>query len=493
MKKICFLVIFIITTYSTYSQNKFGNEWVTGSGYKFNFNTSPPTHDTFFQNVDLTLYGAGASCISDSSGYIIMNCDGMDLKNRNGILIEGGDTLIPKDYYIDEGGWSIVPQTSLILPMDAKKYYLITPTVSDAYKANVWDNKPAYNWNFDLLLYHVIDMNMNGGAGKVIQKKVPLLQNTLMKKTQMMACRHANGKDWWLLKMAGDSNMVFTFLFTQDSVYRYPNQYIPFPLSGNNDLWGQMKFSKDGKKWASTCNWGNEWAYTQADVYVADFDRCTGLLSQFQLFKAPPDMYGDSINGGLEFSPNGKLIYVTKFNTIQQLDISIGTWYNVHGPDTVNFCGYTTLHLAPDDKIYIGRYHGICKQWSVIDKPNVKYNCDFCANCLRSKSIYGHLINPPNMPNYELGEELPCWPVKSEKIELAGEDIKVYPNPTSGKLTIENGDGKLKELYNAVGQLILSTYNNEIEVSGYASGMYYIRCLPASKAGAGQTRKVVIE
>jgi len=66
-------------------------------------------------------------------------------------------------------------------------------------------------------------MNANGGAGKVLKRMQPLMENAELRKTQMMACRHANGKDWWLLKQAGDSNTICKFLFTQDSVYNMGN------------------------------------------------------------------------------------------------------------------------------------------------------------------------------------------------------------------------------------------------------------------------------
>ena len=242
--------------------------------------------------------------------------------------------------------------------------------------------------------------------------------------------------------MAGDSNMVFTFLFTQDSVIKYPNQYIPFPFKGSNDSYGQMQFSHDGKKWATTCNWATETGYIgQGEIFIAAFDRCIGLLSNHQKFVAPP-VVSDSINGGLSFSPNGKLLYIAKYSAIQQLNLQFGTWYTIHGPDSpAYFCGYTTLHLAPDNKIYIGRFDGICKQLSVIDSPDVEINCAFCVNCLRSKSNYGYFMTPPNMPNYELGAELPCWPLGNDELLKLNDELEVWPNPANSILYIKNKDG----------------------------------------------------
>ncbi|QLH45495.1 MAG: hypothetical protein HWD58_07720 [Bacteroidota bacterium] len=40
-----------------------------------------------------------------------------------------------------------------------------------------------------------------------------------MHKIGMMACRHANGRDWWLLKQGQyDTNQVIRFLVTPDSI-----------------------------------------------------------------------------------------------------------------------------------------------------------------------------------------------------------------------------------------------------------------------------------
>jgi hypothetical protein len=100
--------------------------------------------------------------------------------------------------------------------MDSNKYYFVTPAFSDSRYVDCNANINCY---FDLLYYNVIDMNANGGAGKVTERMKPLLVNANLRKTQMMACRHGNGKDWWLLKNEGDNADMHTFLFTQDSVY----------------------------------------------------------------------------------------------------------------------------------------------------------------------------------------------------------------------------------------------------------------------------------
>ena len=67
--------------------------------------------------------------------------------------------------------------------------------------------------------------------------------------------------------------------------------------------------------------------------------------------------------------------------------------------------------------------------------------------------------------------------------------VFVYPNPSSNKIIVKS-DKRIanseKELYNSVGQLIFSTKENEIDVSRYSKGVYYLKC-------GAVVRKVVVE
>ena len=479
MKKVFYFIFIFVINYKSFGQTKYGNEWIIGLyGYTVNFNNSNIIHDTSFINPNYAFYLQGHSNISDSSGHIIFSTDGMDVFNSLGNIVDNGDTIVPTLYYNAKTGLSNIFQSSIFLPMENGKYYLVTPTVSDNYYTNVWQTKPAGNWNFDMLYYHVIDKYANGGMGAVTQKKVPLLQNTPMKKSLMMACRHGNGKDWWLLKMAGDSNKVFVFLFKQDSVLRYPDQYIPFPFLGTNNLYGQMVFNLNGDKWALTTDWIKDDNYAfSTDVYIADFDRCYGKLSNYQRYYTPGI---DTNNLGLAFSPNSRFLYLSKSSNILQLDLQDGSWWDVHGPDSPNaFCGYTTLHLAPNNKIYISKFNG-CKQLSVINNPDLEFGaCDFCINCLRSESYTGYFNSPPTMPNYELGA-MPCYPEAISEIEK-NKMYRIYPNPTNGKIyiqTITNYELRITDLevLNLQGQVLLQEKNNnEVDLSSLSSGVYFLQ------------------
>lgn len=54
--------------------------------------------------------------------------------------------------------------------------------------------------------------------------------------------------------------------------------------------------------------------------------------------------------------------------------------------------------------------------------------------------------------------------------------ISVYPNPTTGTVTLCNFDKGTIELYDASGLLVMSTMNkNELDVSSYANGLYILK------------------
>ena len=63
--------------------------------------------------------------------------------------------------------------------------------------------------------------------------------------------------------------------------------------------------------------------------------------------------------------------------------------------------------------------------------------------------------------------------------------ISVYPNPTSGNLTVENANGGTIEVLNLMGQVVESvsnaTDNHNIDLSGYSNGNYFVRVIVDGK------------
>ncbi|MBK8330074.1 MAG: T9SS type A sorting domain-containing protein [Bacteroidetes bacterium] len=502
MKTILLILVSSFISISIYAQNKLGNEWITGGGgnrVKFTQSGIFTSDNKFI----LSYFTKGNSNICDTNGNLILCSDGYNVYDSNANYLDGGDTLIPKDLFVDQDGWSALSQSSIFLPMDSGIYYFITPTMSDSQYADCQANS---NCHFDLLLYNIIDMKANGGAGKVVKRMQPLMEHAFLSKTRMMACRHANGKDWWLLKQSEFGNVVFKFLFTQDSIYDYGSQVFNSPSWGSGwDLRGQSMFSQDGSKYATTV----DGIPATGEVFIADFDRCYGILSNEKIIYTPELNYHNpndttqkqKTSVGLAFSPNGKLLYVMSPHNLLQYDLDDNTWFHVAGLDTSyqKFQDYSSSYLGPDNKLYIGNFGGTSKQMSVVNNPDVKgAGCNFCPRCLRLDSLgaNAYVGTPPCMPNYGLGAQV-CWPLESSEIgDKRLETLEVYPNPSSTyidvRYEIRDNRNATIELFTALGQRVYTSPISHlkspfsIDVSNLSTGIYYLRV-------ENLVKKVIIE
>jgi Secretion system C-terminal sorting domain len=494
MKHFLFILLFLPQYIVCTAQiNKSGNTVIFGvecSVGVFRADTNRPATARVFPIIQGTdrLFTSGHSCISDSaSGKLKVICNGYRLFDSIGNIMENGDSLVPAKIY-SHNSIPNAPTTqgSIILPKGSNGlYYVFVATTTDsAYTYWVANGGEA---PYNIVQYHVVDMNANGGLGKVIEKNKKLVQFSRLNKVGMMACRHANGYDWWLLKQAGyDSNMVYRFLVKADTIEGPYLQTFSNISFGKSDNVGQSTFSNNGKKYAYAMGRKNK-------IFTADFDRCTGLLSNPKLIKVPIDSTTipifdingvlDSIMTGICFSPNDSFIYLTKTNNVYQYDLHYtdtnNKWYLIqHGTDTTPawFQDYGHLKLCLDNRVYISNQGGGTNSCSVIDYPNKKgVACGFCRKCFRVDSSYS-IIAPANMPDFTLGADSSCyWPLASDELLVVSGKLKVYPNPANNIIFIETKSIQKRELYNSMGQLVCSTSDNNINVSRYGRGFYFVK------------------
>ncbi|RYZ41593.1 MAG: hypothetical protein EOP49_28825, partial [Sphingobacteriales bacterium] len=360
MKTILGIIALLLSGSSAFSQqNDYGKVWINGVSINYStvFSGAQPLNqifDTFFAH---EYFRSGQSNICDSAGNLILITNGFNIYGKDNEIIDNGERLVDSFFYTEYNSLTW-PQGSILLPIGNDKYYCVINIPSDS----VW-NALHLNCYSDYLLYNTIDMNANGGAGRVIKKRQVLIEKQNLFSGHMMACRHGNGRDWWLVKQGHpDSNIIYKFLFTPDSVYGPYIQHFNFVKEESNTLYtpGQSMFSPDGSKYALT--WEG-----RRTLFLADFDRCTGMLSNGKFEKVPllaidsiPNQ-SDSFNLGLCFSPNGQLLYIAHLYNIHQLDLTdtnqATRWYKVAGMDTTSvpaFTGYCNIYPGPDNKLYIG-------------------------------------------------------------------------------------------------------------------------------------------
>jgi hypothetical protein len=329
-------------------------------------------------------------------------------------------------------------------------------------------------------------MNGDSGRGEVIQKNI-ILDTVHFAPTGVLACKHANGRDWWIsVHEAYGSEFYFYLLSPNGPVYSHSQSF------GYRQGFGQYNFSPNGSRFGGY--------NTLEDFEVFDFDRCSGLLSNFRHV----EVIDSAVCMGASFSPNSKYLYGSSGGLLYQIDASsnqpdtslyiVAEWDSFYSPNPPWATGFFLQQLAPDGKIYLSTTNST-QAMHVIANPD---NPDTLCNVLQ------HFISLPcynsgtmvNHPNYNLGPLMgsPCDTLTglSEAYNQKPLAMKVFPNPVYGnELEInysleQNMQGTL-EILNVTGKLVYektlpqwSSYQR-LHLPELATGVYLVKLASGNK------------
>ncbi len=468
------------------SDNKRDYTWVWGYGYNevLNFNSNPPTQSVTISV--LSMLDMSAS-ISDTSGNLLFYTNGYKIINKNHVLMENGDSITCCLGVFQQGmqnGFG-ASQSALILPKPASSnlYYVFNEPL------DIWATAPYFQYT-PVVFYSIVDISYNGGLGKVIQKNIPLLSDTL-NIGFLTACRHANGRDWWMLIREYESNRYHRFLISPNGIEEIGIQTVGNPIPQYS--FGQTIFSPDGTRFALVQTDPANYQLMHYSVY--DFDRCTGLLSNHVTDTLP----NGGAPTGIAFSPNNRYLYISSAIALHQFDMQNvdwqatqqtiaewSTWQDSAG-NTYTF-GY--MALAPDNKIYMG---AVGKYLNVIHSPDsAGAACNFTHHSIKVAHVGRSM---PNLPHFRLGPLLgsACDTLQSVGISLpisAQSAVKVYPNPANETLHLHSetlqGNASIS-LCNLLGQELKNdiwqntAIEKELNLSHLPQGVYYLRILAGER------------
>jgi hypothetical protein len=333
-----------------------------------------------------------------------------------------------------------------------------------------------------------------------------IIHNDSIAYGKVTACRHANGRDWWITCWAKDLYKYRRILFDPAGIHDYGwsnDQYRRYPDSAH----GQCAFSPDGTKYANITNFlitlpsGVQTIGGHLEVY--DFDRCTGYFSNQQSLVLQDTAWIRP--NGLSFSPDSRYLYTSYFTyngAVPSLTHQYDTWAaNIPATQTVvgvydNFfdpdfacCGSTTPNthcLARNGKIYVTGGIGT-KYWNVIESPNTGgVGCHLNQHSVHLPTFKRDNIE--NIPNYRLGRLIgsacdTLYTNTAPPIE-DGRGVKAYPNPTNKLLLIEWEQVIPKNttctLTDNIGRVLytepVAEYSmlKEIDTSGFPNGIYFL-------------------
>ncbi|MBK6640357.1 MAG: hypothetical protein IPG39_03560 [Bacteroidetes bacterium] len=263
MTKLLLTFLLLVAYISCISQNR-TNTWilsyqwlVNDSGIDFNAGIA----DTFSVWKDLEFFVTNAS-ICDTNGQLLFYTNGVYIANKENDTLYNCQNFNPgyaTEYYGYVG--LAISQGAIILPYPESDnlYYLIYVT------GELLDSgsqlQPLR------LSYSIVDMQLDSGLGGILdsQKNVSLVADTLVW-GRITACKHANGRDWWIISHRWNSDLYYRFLLTPDSISGPFQQQIG-SLVIKDDICGQACFSPQGDKFCYI-NRNYNFDYMQ-------FDRCT--------------------------------------------------------------------------------------------------------------------------------------------------------------------------------------------------------------------------
>jgi Secretion system C-terminal sorting domain len=505
VKYLSILIIGIILNFTLFGQDKKrGNVWNIGFTpiVYFDFNSGSLSIDTLNSFSGSTfgssnICGANGKLLFSSLAFFMLTKENK-LMEQQGVFV---NTALGDKFRIKETNNAFWNQQSIILPKQGDQYYVFTTGMSDeAFDRWQAPGSTFDSFGMDVLSYHIVDMAKNNGKGGVTSKNNILIHTPYLSQNTMQATRHGNGKDWWLMKPGKERHTFYTFMVSADTILGPYTQEFPYPHL-TPCIHGQSKFNQAGDKFVF-CGENFE-----GDYHLYDFDRCTGLLSNYQHLYIPYDssIHYDDWVSGVSFSENDRFLYVNSNYYLYQVDMQNNYETIKVGEFTQSFPKWDASALAPDGKIYLGNQNGVVKTMSYIDKPNEKgLACDFKPMALSQP--FTNIVVPPNMPNYGLGVAVnsPC-----DTIRTAPLDWVLYPNPTKGIIKIKAPTQLQRwqqyatiNIYNMQGQRILQArpilntdYEMVINVGQLASGLYTVELHSDALLGGGARKlwKVVVE
>jgi gliding motility-associated-like protein len=359
LKKIVLTYCLFLATFTTFAQKQ-TNTWYFGNRVGLDFNQTPPlplTNGTANSQ-------EGSAAISDNNGRLLFYSNGIVLHNRKHERMLNGNNLF--------GDLSSTNNVVIVpAPGQDSMYYVFTI-------GSAREEVPVFS-------YSVVDMKGDGGFGEVVQKNVFLSDTSLEK---LAAVRHCNNRDVWIVIHKWKTDTYWAYLLTDAGVNPTPvisNTGLVITGQLNNTI-GTLKFSPKGDKLVSAHSFDND------AIELMNFNNSTGVISNPVVFHPNSTIPRDPSSTGVygaEFSPDGRLLYVSSNTSVAAPSVLYQFDITSHNAATIDLSkqviAQTTpwfaggLQIASDRKIYMAMWND--SALSVVENPNVYGpGCNFVFN-----------------------------------------------------------------------------------------------------------------
>ncbi|MFN8278322.1 MAG: hypothetical protein U0T84_12640 [Chitinophagales bacterium] len=433
MHRLLGVLLFMGVSLSVFGQ--FDYKWPVASFFSsLTFSSNPP-QITYQPHPPLYAIGTAAS-IYDSVTARTLYSEGQHIVTDNFDTLANAYPLTDTAFavYFPHNNQGV--QNSIFLPKNSNEFYLVYPSVSDE------DFHKKHDTLQTVLYYAVVQRQNNGYVLKSKRNRI----NYAPTSRNIIATRHGNGRDWWLVQKEGYNNKYFIFLVTPDTIRLMKTQVIGDSILGEG--YGYAKFSEQGDKYV--------FSTVDVPINILDFDRCEGVFTGVTQF-TPPFIgpHGDTlalaagITGALSsvFSPSGRYLYVNNYWTIRQYDLQapdilssailICKWDSATYDGQPNPIGHGLL--TPFGEIYYDT-------WDLTSKLHVIHAPDSPGLACRYEPMAIPLLHQtyplPNLPSYKTGKLIGsgCDTTFTTNIAEAQKSepqfFRLVENPVHGQLNI---------------------------------------------------------
>ena len=402
-KKLLFVLLTICINSQVIIGQGLNHNWLIGYlNYFDQYSTSEKARMTFDSNTVSVLpetrkmtFDAAQSNISDENGNLLFATNGQWIANSTGDTMLNGSGINPGAC---TNAWSYglpIVSSSIVLPFpgNSSKFALLHQTCNGS---------AQYGFMASELYFSIIDITQDSGRGAVISKNNIIVQDHLNQ--GITACKHANGRDWWIVVLKDSTDSIYNILLTPQGITSITTQSLN--VYHHNYYNGQPVFSPDGNKFSYHYVSGNSPNKVHR-IRISNFDRCTGVFSNTKSINVTSTEDGL----GLAFSPDSKYLYFSSFHELFQLNTDTSnilaskqvvaindTFYSPFSPFQTNFW---LMYLAANGKIYLSSGN------SVLHMHYINYPDSGGTAC----NVQQHAIHLPcwyfrgnvNHPNYYLG------------------------------------------------------------------------------------------
>ncbi len=326
--------------------------------------------------------------LSNSSMYALEGCASICDASGNLLFYTNGDTIWNQQHQVMANGIGLgsnqnAVQNALIVKQAGNNsiYYVFLQS----------SPMGTLTSNF---CYSKVDMNLAAPNGSVVLKNQVIHGNSTEKQSATM---HCNNVDTWVMSHEANSNLFRAYLLGASGVSPTSTNTSIGPAV--NNIFGGMKFSPNGRRLAMVTS-----AIGSSSVVVFDFDRSTGLLSNFLCVSNANALYYS-----IEFSPDGSKLYASDNATnskLLQWDLCAGSaaaivasCYTMYATPNPNFLGrFGTVQLGLNGKLYLSRAN--IDTLAVVHQPNLAgAACNFVESGLAITPGNNHL----GLPNFVTG------------------------------------------------------------------------------------------